>query len=278
MNQGVGHLSQPDLGGIKSRSVLAYLPRMFSRRWLLATLLVIAGSAVMIRLGIWQLDRLEQRRQFNSRVLGQINQPVLDLNQAPLSGDLAAMEYRPAVVRGVYDHSQQVLLLNQAWENQVGVHLLTPLRITGTDHIVLVDRGWAPAPDFDYANTDWSQYDEPGEIMVAGVLRAAQSSPSFGPQRDVQTEGSQPTLGWYFPNLPRIAEQLPYPALPVYIQQDPAEGWNKLPFRSQPDIEITEGPHMGYAIQWFGFAALFAFGYPFFVRRQETEHPRIGDA
>lgn len=277
MNQGVSHLAQPHLGEIKPRSILAYLPRMFSRRWLLATLLVIAGSAVMIRLGIWQLDRLEQRRQFNERVLGQIDQPVLDLNQASLSGDLAAMEYRPSIVRGVYDHSQQVLLLNQAWENQVGVHLLTPLRIAGTDRVVLVDRGWAPAPDFDYANTDWSQYDETGEVVVQGVLRAAQSSASFGPQRDPQPAGHLPVLGWYFPNLPRIAEQLPYPVLPVYVQQAPTEDWSRLPNRTQPDIEITEGPHMGYAIQWFGFAALLAFGYPFFIRRQETEHPRMGD-
>ncbi len=278
MNQGISHLAQARSGTMRSRSILVILPRMFSRRWLLATLLVIAASAVMIRLGIWQLDRLEQRRQFNQRVLAQIGQPVLDLNQALLPDDLPAMEYRPVTVRGVYDHDRQVLLLNQAWENQVGVHLLTPLRIAGTDHTVLVDRGWAPAPDFDYANTDWSQYNEAGEVVVNGVLRAAQSSASFGPQRDPQLAGQQPTLGWYFPNLPSIAAQLPYPALPVYVQQAPEEGWNRLPHRTQPDIEITEGPHMGYAIQWFGFAALLAFGYPFFIRRQETERPRSDEA
>ncbi len=51
---------------------------MFSRRWFLATILVVVGVAVNIRLGIWQLDRLEQRRAFNTRVLAQINQPLLE--------------------------------------------------------------------------------------------------------------------------------------------------------------------------------------------------------
>ena len=42
--------------------------KIFSRKWWFATLLVIAGTLVLIRLGIWQLDRLEQRRAFNMQV------------------------------------------------------------------------------------------------------------------------------------------------------------------------------------------------------------------
>lgn len=264
---------QPDTAKFKRTSILLYLPRMFSRRWLLATLLVISAAAVMIRLGIWQLDRLEQRRSFNSRVLAQINQPLLDLNQTALPTGIEEMEYRSAVVRGTYDHSQQVLLLNQAWENQIGVHLLTPLRIDASDQVVLVDRGWVPSPGFDYANIDWSQYDESGTVTIRGVLRSSQTGASIGPQRDPQTAGNERVLGWYFPNLTRIAGQLPYPVLPVYVQQAPEAGWSGLPHRTQPEIEITEGPHMGYAIQWFGFAALLVFGYPFFIRRREFERP-----
>ena len=41
---------------------------MFTRRWIFTSLLVLAGTALCIRLGIWQLDRLEQRRAFNTHV------------------------------------------------------------------------------------------------------------------------------------------------------------------------------------------------------------------
>ena len=47
------------------------LMRLFSRRWIFATILVLIAMGVMVRLGIWQLNRLEQRRAFNERVLAQ---------------------------------------------------------------------------------------------------------------------------------------------------------------------------------------------------------------
>ncbi|NJC94824.1 MAG: SURF1 family protein, partial [Anaerolineae bacterium] len=43
------------------------LLRMFSRKWWLTTLLVLLGTALCVRLGIWQLDRLDQRRAFNAQ-------------------------------------------------------------------------------------------------------------------------------------------------------------------------------------------------------------------
>jgi surfeit locus 1 family protein len=67
------------------------LKKLLTPRWILPTLLAIAGVAVLIRLGIWQLDRLEQRRAFNARVSAQENAPLLDLTRDS-SGDLAAME------------------------------------------------------------------------------------------------------------------------------------------------------------------------------------------
>ena len=44
-------------------------PRILSRSWIATTLLALAGAAVCVRLGIWQLDRLAQRQAFNSHVL-----------------------------------------------------------------------------------------------------------------------------------------------------------------------------------------------------------------
>src|SRR5215217_2504887 len=126
--------------------------RMLNRKWLLTTILVIAAAAVMVRLGIWQLDRLAQRRAFNARVLAQIDQPVLDLSGEALGADLANMEYRKVKVTGEYDFSQEVALRNQAMNGQWGVHLITPLRIAGTDQAVLVDRGWIPGEDFTSGN------------------------------------------------------------------------------------------------------------------------------
>ena len=242
--------------------------RLFSRRWFLATLLVIAAMAVMVRLGIWQLDRLEQRREFNARVLAQINQPALILNGSALQVDLASMEYRPVLLEGEYDFSQEVALRNQVWENQAGVHLLTPLRIAGSEQSVLVNRGWVPIQDF--TSTDWSQYAEPGMVRVAGVIRASNSKPDYGRRADqIPATGAGRLELWNFANVEGISQQVPYSLLPVYIQQAPDPSWQTLPYRTQPELDLSEGPHQGYAIQWFIFAAILGLGYPLFIRRQE---------
>jgi len=245
--------------------------RLFSRRWILATLLVIAGAVVLARLGVWQLDRLAQRRLFNARVQTQMAQPQLALTGDALSADLPGMEYRSVVVHGQYDFSHQVALRNQAWDNQGGVQLLTPLKIEGTDTYVLVERGWVPG--LESTPADWLQYDEPGSVEVRGIIRRSQSKPDFGRRADpLPAPGSGPLNLWYFANVERIAVQLPYPLLPVYVQQAPDPAWTSLPYRSLPVLDLTEGPHMSYALQWFSFAVLLLVGYPFYVRKRERTH------
>ena len=115
---------------------------MFQRKWLVATLLVFAGTALCVRLGIWQLDRLQQRRAFNAQFEMARTEPVLDLNQ-DIPEDVAAMEWRAVTVTGNYDFANQVALRNQYYDNQPGYHLLTPL-LFGRE-AVIVDRGWIPA-------------------------------------------------------------------------------------------------------------------------------------
>lgn len=76
--------------------------KMFSRKWLLTTLLAIAAAAVCVRLGIWQLDRLDQRRAFNLQVETMRAAPLLDLNKE-IPENISSMEWRAATAAGEYD-------------------------------------------------------------------------------------------------------------------------------------------------------------------------------
>ena len=239
----------------------------FSRRWILTTLLVIGGGFVLARLGVWQLDRLAQRRIFNERVTAQMNQPQLELQGEALQADLYYMEYRTVRVRGEYDFSQEVALRNQVWGNLYGVHLLTPLRIENSQAVILVDRGWIPAEDF--ASGEWSRFAEPGVVEVSGILRRPQSRPDFGRISDPTPAAGERLTAWNLANLEQMQQQMPYRLLPAYIQQSPDPAWVEMPYRSVTEVEITEGPHLGYAIQWFTFAAILVFGYPVFILKEE---------
>jgi len=238
---------------------------MFNRRWWFATLLVFIGTLALIRLGIWQLDRLETRRAFNTQVESSRALPLLELNQEQPQ-NIIEMEWRAVQVAGQYDFENQVALRNKYHGDEYGYHLLTPLLFSGT--AVLVDRGWVPA-DGNPVPEDWRKYDEVGEVNVTGQIRLGQGKPAFGGVEDALPVDGLTLDVWNNADVTRIASQLPYPVLPVYIQLDTNENDSTPPIPYQPELELTEGPHVGYALQWFTFAVILFFGYPFFLRKQE---------
>lgn len=239
---------------------------MFSRKWLFTTILVFLGTALCIRLGIWQLDRLDQRRAFNRQVESMRAMPPLDLNSEGFDF-IEKMEWRAVTVSGEYDFAAQVVLRNQYHGDQYGYHLLTPLLFKGT--AVLVDRGWIPA-DGNSAPEDWRKYDEPGVVTVTGQIRLGQVKPAFGGVADALPVDGSRLWAWNNADVEKIVLQLPYPILKVYIQPDANAEDDIPPIPYQPTVELTEGSHFGYALQWFTFATILFVGYPFYLRKQEA--------
>ena len=249
---------------------------MFQRKWLIATLLVFAGTALCIRLGIWQLDRLEQRRAFNVQFDSARAESALDLNQE-IPQAITAMEWRSVKVKGEYDFTNQVAVRNQYYDNQYGYHLLTPLKFDPSalpsvagqaEKAVLVDRGWIPA-DGNSTPSNWRKYDELGLVDISGQIRLGQPKPAFGGVADTLPENGARLEIWNNADVAHIAGQMPYPVLPIYIQPAADVSDTEPPIPFQPEVEITEGPHFGYALQWFTFATILLVGYPFYLRKQE---------
>lgn len=240
---------------------------MLTPGWIVTTLLVIAAAASMVRLGFWQLDRLAERRAFNAGVAAQASAPELDLNAALPAADLTGMEYRRVVVTGVYDPENEIVLRNQVYNNLPGDHLLTPLRIAGSETAVLVDRGFIPLEERDPALR--AKYARAGVVTLRGVLRLPHV-PRFAGAPDPTLAPGQTRLdAWNAINLERIQQQAPYPLLPVYIQAAPIEpAGSTEPVAQVEAPDLSEGSHLSYAGQWFSFAALLAGGYPFFVKKR----------
>jgi surfeit locus 1 family protein len=243
-------------------------------RWILLTLFALAAAVGTVRLGFWQLDRMAQRQAFNQRVRQQQAQPALDLNAYPGGEDLAGMEYRLVEVEGEYLFSEQVALRNQVSNGLPGFHLLTPVKIEGKEQAVLVDRGWIPLEDAD--SRQWGKYDEAGRAVVQGVIRKPTLVNRIGGVPDPTLQPGQARLdSWNTIDLDRLRQQVTYPLVDIYIQQSPDPAWTDLPVRSEPVLNLTEGPHLGYAMQWFTFAAIIVIGYPFFVRQQILGERRV---
>lgn len=227
--------------------------------WFMVTLVV---SALCIGLGFWQLDRRSQRLERNAAALSGRELPAVDLNGAAGIG----LAQRRVTARGTFDHTRQIILRGHLWLGAPGVHVITPLRLSGSDAAVLVNRGFVPSADG--ATPDTPVPEEAGEITLEAI---AVPVPATG-------DGGQPVeragqVSWRRMDLPTLRERLPYPLLDVYLLPTTPSAAGPWPRRADPP-RLDEGPHLSYAIQWFGIAgAVLAFGVVFVLgvgRRREA--------
>lgn len=218
---------------------------------LICTLL---AGAVFVRLGVWQLSRLAERRSVNRVALESRQLPVVSLEDGPVVALVLAN--RRVRLRGSYDHTRQIVLRDFVYQGAPGVRVVTPLRpVTGGgDSAVLVLRGFVPAPDAMTVELD--SLDEPGEALVEGVALPFPVHEE-GPGKLDRTGRTT----WRRLDLATVRAELPYPVRAVYViaaRSDPGVPDNRrlgLPIRLQPP-PLDDGPHLDYAIQWFAFAVI----------------------
>jgi surfeit locus 1 family protein len=195
-------------------------------------------------------------------------QPALTLAGAAIDPD--ALEYRRVEVRGVYDPAQEIVLRNRELDGTPGVHVLTPLRLSGSNIAVLVDRGWLPRDQAGQAARK-AFAAPPGEAVVTGIARRSQED--MGGPQDPPLGPERPRLdAWFHVKISSIQQQAGYPLLPIFIEQQPAPGDPELP-RRVATADLGEGPHMGYAVQWFAFAIILVVGYIAFIYTQTQRAP-----
>jgi Uncharacterized conserved protein len=234
-------------------------------RWIMGSVLVILIAVLFVRLGFWQLDRLAQRKAQNALVEAEISAPSLNLNQEYRDPGLIGMQYRKTTAIGQFDASHEFLLNNQVWNGQLGYHVLTPLILQGSSQVVLVDRGWIPYAD----GRQGKRYDENGIVAVNGVISLSQTGFDLNSLLSGSSSNS-PSLDGYVGriNLGQIQKHIGVSLLPFYIQETPDPSFTGLPERTMPQIDLSDGPHLSYAIQWFSFTVILLVVFVLFIRRK----------
>ena len=225
-----------------------------SRRALAFIIFAVLVSAGCVRLGFWQLHRLAERRALNGRLLARGSTAPAALRD--VLRDSATAEFRRARAAGTYDFANQVALASRTYEGSPGVNILTPLRMAESDTAVLVNRGWVYAPDA--MTVDFAQWTEPATATVTGYLLEIPRPTSGGAVNAASNARVVRRLQY-----DSLAKRFPYPIAPfILVATDgvapdgsTAAHRDSTPARLPPPL-MDEGPHLGYAIQWFCFAAI----------------------
>ncbi len=222
--------------------------RRFRPRWL-PTLAAALLVPLFIAAGQWQWDKAAAKAARQQQLETRAGEPAVQIPAEP--GDAQALHYRRIVARGYYEPQHQILIDNRTYHQQAGFHVVTPLRVEGSEVRLLVNRGWIPAL------AEHSREPEivtPSGIVEVSGIAIIPASRFFTLQADNSETGAIWQRVWQNLDLARYGERVNFPVQPVIMQLDPdsAAGGFVRDWVRPDDRRLT---NLGYAFQWWGFAA-----------------------
>jgi surfeit locus 1 family protein len=215
------------------------------RPTLFAVALTLAAVGIFVRLGLWQLHRADEKKALVAQYEAGQRSTV------DLSGAGSITRYQKVRARGRYDAGHQVLLDNMpSAMGGAGYRVLTPFELEQGGWW-LVDRGWV-APGRTRA-------DLPG-IDVRGEVRTIHGQTDRLPEPGVRLASAPASGGerWprvmNFPDRSTLERELGRPIAPLIVKLDASEpdGYERV---WREPVVAGSGRHLGYAVQWFAFAA-----------------------
>lgn len=250
---------------------------VFGRRFeprLWPTLLTLAALAVLLGLGIWQLERQAWKAALIDRIEQRVDAPAVALPST--IDDPEAWDYRPVRTTGRFLHEETLHLLGRVHRGRPGAHLITPLRRTGEAAPLLVNRGWIPLEALDALEASEgarADIERPaGTVTINGLLRQPPAPGWIQPGNDpaanewlrVDIPAMADAAGLADP-LPLILTARPAEARPGDAR--PAEALDRLPVPVAVQADIPNN-HLQYALTWFALAATLLAVYVFSQSRR----------
>lgn len=216
-----------------------------------ASVALLLAVPLFVSLGFWQLSRAQEKENLQRQyALRAVAEPVQLDATSETQRSAAAMQYREVRMNGIYDLSLQYLLDNQVYRGAAGYLVYTPYALHGGEWHVLVNRGWV--------NAGLDRGTIP-PIAAAEDLPQVRGQVRLPPFPGLRSRANPPeTVG---PGLARLQEI-------DFARIAAANGWRLLPYevrliapstaglvRDWPEPGSGRERHLGYAFQWFLFAA-----------------------
>ena len=260
--------------------------------WILTAVLVLTFTYYAFTfLGPWQLNKGEQKSEFNQRLADAMEHDPVPVSEVlPADGGSAGVEKEWTHVRlqGEFLPSAQVLLRNRPVDSSPAFQVLTPFKTT-TDQTILVNRGWTPPEQ----GADVPEIPAPptGEVTVTGFVRMSEAEAITDP---VESQGHTQVSGIHTATISKLMQDQLRAAgggqlVSEYVQMD-EQSVDAMGQQDSSDAtlhaislpQLDNGPHLSYGIQWITFgiaapAALIWFAYAE-IRERRREKQEIAES
>ncbi len=208
---------------------------------LLAAIITLTCCIVMVFLGFWQLDRMEQKQQRLASITQKQASGPVDFSQTLNMPDPRDVH---VAVTGIPDRQSVLLLDNQIHDGVPGYDVLVPVQ---TDYgWLLVNYGWVEAPRYRDQLPAFSITADTQQFE--GVV----TRPSDNPMIRETATGSDA--------FPMVVQQADTAVLSQLLNRQLrsevlvlTEESDQYVRRWEP-VVMSPQKHLGYAIQWFGLA------------------------
>ncbi|KUF08774.1 SURF1 family protein [Pseudoponticoccus marisrubri] len=210
----------------------------------------LAGAAILVWLGTWQVQRLAWKRGILNEIETTIAGPARPLPDQP---DAEAQRYRPVALQGRFD-DQTLRVLVSVKRQGAGWRLISPFT-TEDGRRILLDRGFLPVAEDIAAPPQ-------GAVEIAGNLHWPDDRNSSTP------ENAPATNTWYARDIDQMSQRLQTEPLLVIARSvtPPEPDVRPLPV----DTSGIPNDHLQYAITWFSLAAVWLLMTGVWIRRRLT--------
>lgn len=234
--------------------------KLLSPRWILIHIGVASLIFLMLNLGLWQLQRLDDKKAFNAILRNHTTMPVEEISRVLQSSNIAASEWRRVQLTGSYVQAKTVTVINRSQNGTAGYDVVVPFVTTNND-TYFVNRG--------FMQLSMSLPDTPStETTVIGYLRTSQTRRTFGA---IDSTDSDITEFQRF-DIPLIAQSRGIVTQPLFIQLVKELPSTNKPWPAAVELPvINEGTHLSYAIQWFFFCLVALTAWVVVVRRKLSQ-------
>ena len=205
----------------------------------------IAGVFFLSSLGIWQLQRADEKNQIQQENESRKNKPPQELN-FPITNP-ASLRFQRIRVQGRFISNKQFVLDNRYLDHQVGFNILTPFELHNSDKVVLVDRGWLPLKG-SREKLPIIDVDEDLRTLVGVVYVPYGKAFSLG---EIDNSTSWPRLIQYL-DFQELSIRLEHELLPLTLRMEKNQADA---YKAQWAIYASSSKsNLGYAFQWFAMA------------------------
>jgi surfeit locus 1 family protein len=233
---------------------------MPARGLLLLTACSAAALAVLIGLGLWQLQRLQWKEGLIAQIEARVKAEPVSLKEAVAQASAAEdVSYLRVRVEGRFDNAKERYLFAVS-DGTPGWHVITPLE-TPDREVVLVDRGFVPDALRDPAARPQGEIGD--AVTVTALARPPETQGLFVPDNEIEQNR------WFWRDFKAMTKSMfgegTKEVAPFFLEAEKSDvpgGW---PRGGETRLDLPNN-HLQYAITWFLLALCLVVIYVIYVR------------